>query len=172
VLARRLRGRPSYSDAFFPLLLLNWGHAANFLWDWQVQFHLSTVVAGATLLLIARHRYPFNLAAAMTIWVALLLLPLCGANGMAVVPALAAWLLCSAIILWRSEHSATNRDALVAFGIGASAYLVLCLYLLGYEAVPYHPRTRSPIEILKAAVAFLTAGFGPATKSLWPLSGL
>src|SRR5215467_3770536 len=35
--AQRLRGWISYSDAFFPLLLLHWGQAPTFLWGWQLQ---------------------------------------------------------------------------------------------------------------------------------------
>jgi hypothetical protein len=30
--ARKLRGRTSYADAFFPLILLHWGHWENLLW--------------------------------------------------------------------------------------------------------------------------------------------
>ncbi|MCI0354869.1 MAG: hypothetical protein L0099_07515, partial [Acidobacteria bacterium] len=52
VAARRLRGRWSVTDAFFPLLLLNWGQGVNFIWGWQVEFYLSTVLAGIVLLVI------------------------------------------------------------------------------------------------------------------------
>src|SRR5262245_49158010 len=38
--ARRLRGRSSYSDAFLPLVLLNVGHHANLIRNWQLQFIL------------------------------------------------------------------------------------------------------------------------------------
>lgn len=34
--ARSQRGKTSYADALFPLLLLNWGHCENLLWCWQV----------------------------------------------------------------------------------------------------------------------------------------
>src|SRR5262245_39185544 len=36
--AHRLRGRATYSDAFFPLVLLTWGQAENLIWSFQVQF--------------------------------------------------------------------------------------------------------------------------------------
>ena len=29
---RRLRGRTTLADAFFPILLLNWAHSVNFIW--------------------------------------------------------------------------------------------------------------------------------------------
>jgi hypothetical protein len=45
-IAKCLRGWISISDAFFPLVLLHWGAAPNFLWGWQLQFVSSTVLAG------------------------------------------------------------------------------------------------------------------------------
>src|SRR5689334_13338668 len=51
ITAKRLRGRTSYSDAFLPLLLLNWGQGLNFIWSWQTEFFLSTVLAGIVLLI-------------------------------------------------------------------------------------------------------------------------
>src|SRR5262249_35788272 len=41
--ASAVRGRPSYADAFFPLVLLQWGQAQNFLWSAQVVV-ISTVL--------------------------------------------------------------------------------------------------------------------------------
>src|SRR5829696_4373566 len=54
LVAKRLRGATSYADAFFPLLLLHWGQAANFLWGWQLQFFSSVVLAGVALLMIVQ----------------------------------------------------------------------------------------------------------------------
>ena len=47
-----MRRLAAEADAFFPLALLHLGHHANLLWGWQVQFVLSTVLAGGLLLLI------------------------------------------------------------------------------------------------------------------------
>ena len=49
--ATRLRGRPSAADAFFPLVLLHWGQAANLLWGWQLQFFASVALVCVALLL-------------------------------------------------------------------------------------------------------------------------
>src|SRR3954454_317960 len=56
--AARLRGRPSAADAFFPLVLLHWGQAANLLWGWQLQFFASVAIACVALLAIARAGTP------------------------------------------------------------------------------------------------------------------
>ena len=48
-LARRLRGRTTLVDAFFPLVLLNFSHSVSFLWVACVQFTVSTALAGGVL---------------------------------------------------------------------------------------------------------------------------
>ena len=91
--ADRRRGGARFSDAVFPLLLLGPGHYANLLWSWQVAFVLGTVLIGGVLLLIVgRAGWPGPKTAAAA-GAASAALPLCGANGLAPVPALALWLL-------------------------------------------------------------------------------
>jgi hypothetical protein len=51
--ARRIRGRASLTDAFFPLVLLHWGHGANLLWNWQAGLTLTTLLAGILLVQVA-----------------------------------------------------------------------------------------------------------------------
>ena len=36
---RRIRGTSSYLDVFFPIVLMNWGQAINFLWQFKICFH-------------------------------------------------------------------------------------------------------------------------------------
>src|SRR5262249_9476383 len=57
---RTLRGKLHYTDAFFPLALLHLGHWENLLWNFQVQFVLSTLLAGLFLLTIARSQNPLT----------------------------------------------------------------------------------------------------------------
>src|SRR5262245_31266601 len=52
--AQRLRGWTSYADAFFPLALLHVGQAHNLILSFQVQFILSTVLAGTVLVVMLR----------------------------------------------------------------------------------------------------------------------
>src|SRR5262249_38455423 len=91
VVAKRLRGWLSLTDAFFPLLLLHWGHAVNFIWGWQIEFFLSTFFAGVALLLIVGCRPAVGTGLALAVCLGLLVG--CGAHGLALVPAVASWLL-------------------------------------------------------------------------------
>ena len=102
IAARRPGGCRTY-DVLFPLLLLNPSHATNVLWSWQVQLVLSTVIAGfAILLIVSRAGWPSPVTAA-AVGVCLALLALCGANGVALVPAFACWLLAASLAHWNSE---------------------------------------------------------------------
>lgn len=172
LVAKRLRGEMSYSDAFFPLVLLNWGHAANFLWGWQVQFLVSTALAGVVLLIIAQTGDRFNLGAAVIAGICLVLLPMSGANGVALVPALALWLGYTAVSRLWSDGRQSKRNSLLIFGLTMTALLLVVVYLIGFEPVPYHPSTPGVLWTLGSSIKFFTIGFGPAATALWPFSGM
>jgi hypothetical protein len=172
LLAARLRGRASASDAFFPLALLSLGQAANFLWGWQLQFFSSVVLAGIALLAIVRAGSTLSIpAAGIIVGICALLLPLCGANGVGMVPALAAWPLALALLpeSWTNGGAARRRAMLLLVGGGALA--VTAAYFIGWERVPYHPRSQGPFQTLLTAAKFLTIGLGPGIRSAWPCSG-
>ncbi len=172
VVAGRIRGRMSYSDAFFPLLVLHWGQAANLLWGWQVQFLSSTVLSGLVLLVIVQSGRRVKLHTGLVTGICLLLLPLCGVNGLALVPPLALWLIYLAASQWRSRDPHAKGKSILTLGLAASALLLVGLYLVGYEMVPHSPASRGLIGVLKTGVGFLTIGLGPGTQSIWPFSGL
>ncbi len=171
--AARLRGRVGAADAFFPLALLNVGQAANLLWGWQLQFFASVAVACVALIAIVRAGQSMHVrAAAAVAGGCALLLPLCGANGLGMVPALAAWPLALALLpdAWTGAPRARGDRVLLL--LGGAALVLTVVYFIGWEPVPYHPRSRSIEQTLETAVQFATIGLGPATRGSWPLSGL
>jgi len=164
--ARRVRGSSRYLDAFFPIAVMNWGQAINFLWCWQVQYSASILLAGAMLMLIARCTRPPQLLPAVAAGVCVVLLPLCGANGLGLVPALALWLAYVALLQRRIGTSAGRRNAIVMAAFASSAVLLIGLYFVGYHRVPYFHLTRNPRVIVTSAAQFLTMGFGPGVVGL------
>jgi hypothetical protein len=163
---QRLRGAASYWDAFLPILLLNWSQAPNFLWCWQVQFYASTLLAGTVLILIAASATPPKPVTALALGVCVILLPLCGANGLSVMPPLALWLAYAALVYWR-RGEVSGRRAAVIFMVSAVVVTTLAgLYLVGYSNVPYHPSTHNPRDMLRTALQFLMMGFGPGIVGL------
>lgn len=171
--ATRLRGKPSAADAFFPLALLHWGQAANLLWGWQLQFFASVALACAALLAIARAGTTMSLkGAAVLAGCCALMLPLCGANGLGMVPALAAWPLALAVLPERWTGNIGIRRSPLLTGLGLGALALTLLYFVGWERVPYHPKSQSIYQTLKTAIQFATIGLGPATRNAWPVTGL
>ena len=81
LVARKLRGGTSLADVFFPVILLHWGHAANLLWGWQIQYYLSVVLACVALLSIVQCGAGFTpRVAGITVGFCAILMTLCGAQ--------------------------------------------------------------------------------------------
>jgi len=157
--ARRVRGYTAYSDAFFPLALLHWGLTAV-RWNFGVHYVCWTVVATSFLLIVVRHEGRISLQYALLGALCLLLLPMCGTIGLALVPALAAWLLLVSALEWRSENG-NRRGSLVAVLGGAAAVGVALAYPLGFNFTS-GSRSEDFMLGLRIGVRFLSAGFGAA----------
>jgi hypothetical protein len=164
--ARRLRGRTSFADVFFPLALLHWGQSQNLLWSFQVQFVGSAALAGALLALIAsaRDRLPVRSAAVAAL--CLTALPLTGANGLGLVPALAVWLGYAGLVAWRAPGRGGRRPALVAWVGTAAALALVVVYFVGYRNVTGGAAAPTPRLAVEAAARFLATALGPAAAPL------
>src|SRR5262245_13375668 len=77
--ARRLRGWTTYSDAFFPLAMLQLGQWENLLWGFQVTFICPIALVYVFLLVIVRDTGPVSLTKGLLAGLTLLLLTLSGA---------------------------------------------------------------------------------------------
>jgi hypothetical protein len=172
VAVQHLRGRLSAADAFFPVLLLNLGQGLNFIWGWQVEFFLSTVLAGWVLLVIVESGPRPTVRRALAAWIGIVLLAGSGAHGVVLVPALALWLGWGGVSRWRSGEPQARWEGLLILGMALAGLGLVAFYLVGYQRVPYHPTPAGPIAIVRTAAQFLTMGFGPAVRLVWPFSGL
>ena len=171
--AARLRGRASLSDAFFPLVLLDPGQAVNMLWGWQLEFFASAVLGGTAVLAIALAGTALSVRrAAIVAGTCALLLPLTGANGLGMVPALALWPLALAVLPARWTGAGERRGDRVLLALGLGALALTALYFVGWERVPHHPRSAGIYPTITTALQFVTIGLGPAMRGLWPLTGL
>ncbi len=173
LLARRLRGHASLSDGFFPLVFLQLGQAANLLWGWQLQFFLSVILACVALLAMVQSGAAIApRVAGIVVGCCACLLPLCGANGLGMAPALALWPLAIARIdpAQGGERGRPGASVLVALSVVALG--LTALYFVGWEPVPYHPKSYSVYQSIKTSLQFLTIGMGPAIRDWWPATGL
>ncbi len=168
VMAARLRGWASVADAFFPLALLHWGHGSNFLWGWQVTQIIPTLLALGVLLLIVGSGAVWSRWKVLLAGLGLVLLPLCGANGVALVPAFALWLAGLAVCCRRDRKG----TSLLAGTLAALAILLSAAYFIGYERVPYHPESAGLLAALGGTVRLVSLCFGPAVVDIWHAAGL
>jgi hypothetical protein len=170
-LADRFRGGLRVSDAVFPLLLLNPGHATNLLWSIQFAFVLPTAVGTAYLIAIAgRASWPGPSAVALA-GLGMAVLPLCGGTGLVFVPALAAWLFGAAWAEARSGRPGAARDA-ARIALAAGPGLTLsALYFRGFRK-PISPESAGGLfDAARTGVQFLAGGGGMAASWAWPWSG-
>lgn len=168
--AQRVRGRASYFDAFFPLLLLSWGNAANLLMGHQLSLMLPSAITCAILMLVvAGPREPHwgGLAAIGALGLAL---PLNGGPGVTQAPAIALWCVLAAAAASRTGGG--SRARWIACGAALGIAALVAVYFIGFENRNYASYARRPWSVVVQAARFLTLAFGPAGRELWPYSGL
>jgi hypothetical protein len=165
VAARRLRGSTQFADLFFPVALLNWGHWENLISSWQVQFISSSVLTGILIVIAATAGATLTLGRTWAAGFCLVLLPLCGANGLAFVPAVGFWLIAASVEAFRRRQfaSAITGCLFVAFAAAISG-----VYFIGFQKTDQG----SPAidAALRTTLEFLTVCLGPAANRYWPYS--
>lgn len=165
--ARRVRGQTSWTDAFFPIVLMHFGHHENMLWSWQVAFVTSVVLAGIALLVIVESGSGLRLTGAVVAGTCVVLLPLCGANGFMMAFPLALWLGgwgTRAIFRGRAGERAA---AGAAFAAGCLAFLIMSVYMIGLqEPAGAHYSVRRA-EVIRALDQFVALCFGNNVNGFW-----
>ncbi len=163
--ARRLRGKASYTDAFFPLVMLHLGQGVNFLWSYQISEMLPAFLECA-ILLIALSRPRLEPRGAVWIGICLILLALSGPGGLpfalAVSVGLAAW----GLGQWQIED---RRGAVRAIGLTATAIVLGGLYFLGFKG---QDQQKTAENVTRGAVEFLSVSLGTATEPAWRFAGV
>jgi hypothetical protein len=173
LVARQLRqGSTGFADAFFPIALLNLGNWENLAWSWQLGFVLPTVLSCAALLLILMNPSLSTITIAVVAGACVVLLPLCGANGLLYTPFFALWLFyCGILNLRLKPKFSRHRLISAVLIISASTAIVLtCLYFVGYESPPWYPHSPNIWATIVTAAKFQALGLGPAVKKFWNLS--
>jgi hypothetical protein len=170
--SRRLRGRILFTDAFFPLALLDWGHWETLLMAFLFQFVASTSLVLLILAVIIRRAEP---SPNSSLFVGLCLIPLTllGTNGLIVAPPFAILVIYAAVRQWRSA-TCTREHCRSAglFGIVGIALLLCIAYCHGYSRPPYHPRSPGLLATLQTSTQFLGMSLGTGDAFLWPYAAI
>jgi hypothetical protein len=173
VVARAERGWTSFTDAFFPLALLHWGHAMNLIWNWQVMYVAQLILVSALLVIMVRNHSRTKAGTTIAAGVCLALLPLTGAVGLLYVPALALWLSFVGLLYYRSPGRSNTRNSILILGLVVVTILLAAGSLIGYQdpSAEWDPPHLGVRAALKTSVEFLSLSLGPPTVDLWPWSG-
>jgi hypothetical protein len=170
LLARRLRGgRTRLEDAFFPLLLLQLGNWDNLVWAWQIQYVLPTVLSCVILLSIVGWSPTLGGGRTLIGALALVCLPLSGANGLIVTPPLAAWFAYQAWV--RGGDLPAARRWLPALAAVVSLALIGA-YFIGFDSSPWNAPSPGPGATLATVGKFIALGLGPLAAYSWLLFGV
>jgi len=169
--ARRIRGWTSYSDGFLPLAVLNFGHWDNLLITWFAVNIVFTIFSLSLLIITVTSPSPAISRKAFVAGICLVLLPLSGPAGMLLLPALALWLGCMAVLQWRSGEPSGRNKGLLLLVLVSMATGVAGLYLVGYEIGTGGPLTPGLRATLRASAEYLSMSVGHVAATIWPYSG-
>ncbi len=165
--ACRRRGANSLSDCFFVFLLLH-VLQSSVMWGAQFQFVSSTLFFSLILFVVV-FSARLSAGALVVIVLATLALPLCGGNGLTLVPPIAVWLIVLGLQRVRTKDSAA---AAVALGGGLASVGLSIFYLVGWHSTP-HPWGKPTLLAAAGVTAHLLAsGLGPNFARFWPLGGI
>ena len=170
-IASRLRGRISLADAFFPLILLNWGLRSYLLLAADGAFHLlPTVLAIVLLLILAAQGSVARLSTGVLVGLLLMVLGLCSAGGILYAAILSVWLVLYARRLHRSPGPGARRDGWVVAALALANFLIVALFFVGYRSSDYGAAASPDLGVkLHVGSAYLAASFG--TPIGWRYSG-
>ncbi len=171
--ARSLReGQTKYVDAFFPLAFLHLGHWPNLYWNWQLTQILPTVIVCLFLPILLDQPLLKTPITALMAGIGLILLPLCGANGLLYTPFLAIWLIYCGIRQMKTKEILAIMSPWIAYFLIASAlvsFLLVGVYFIGYESPSWNPPNPGIISTLATTAKFFAYGFGPSAANFWSI---
>lgn len=169
--AIRLRGRLSYSDAFFSLGLLHLGHWESFLLGFAIQEVMACLLLSLILLTILRIKSSLSHAQFCSLSSCLLLLPLTGGSGFLISPVLIGWLAYSIWIDRRLGRFASNTAFIFRVVLLIAASTTLLPYLLEPSQGVSWQGTPSRVDkisiICSVFFQILTLGFGSSASTNW-----
>ncbi|WP_404786447.1 hypothetical protein [Altericista sp. CCNU0014] len=141
---------------------------------WQVTQVIPTVLTSVILLLFVVQKTFAKPSIAVLSGICLMLLPLCGANGLLYVPFLVAWLSYCSILHWYSAKPGEGKRWISGFLMGSAA-IALCfsvLYFVDYQRAYWNPPSPGLKATLSTTIHLLALGWGPFASRSWMISGI
>ncbi len=156
----RIRGRVEFSDAVFPIALLNIDREILFA-TLGVNLIPSTVFSCLVLVLLLKADAHHSRRTLIVGGLLTLALAMCGSSGAAQVPPLALWLAYLGFRHWRSAEPEGRTSAFLAWGIAIAVLVYLAASFPKLE-----DRDPGLKAALRTSLECLSTAFGPAAMTL------
>jgi hypothetical protein len=177
--ARRVRGVTTFSDAFFPILLLTTGHAEVLMFAQTYVYIATTFLAGAILIIQMACGPRLKPGPALAAGLCLVFLPLTYSGGVAFAPFLGLWMAYTGYHLLKSSDPVDRRAGYICLLSTLAAFLIVAGYVTGYHRhrIDYQEDVTSvrigPVEVVKTILKFLAISLGPwARRPAYPFSAI
>jgi hypothetical protein len=169
--ARRVRGRRSAADAFFPLLWFSLGPAENLLNGFQVVFLLPVGLVALFLAVLAGSARWDRPRTLLVLGACVFALPLCGVPGIVVAVPLALWLALESAAGLRGSDATSRAAGGVALCASLLTVALICSTFLGFR---FLPNTREPglVDVATIGLQALAQVAGWLNGPAWPGSGV
>jgi MFS family permease len=171
-LSRRLRGSSRATDAVLPLSILNIAQAECLINGFAMNLILSSLIAIALIVATGLARGGGGRVLALIVGLSLVLLPLSGGSGLAMLPPLALWLAGYVAWGWWSGKKPGVWTRAVGLGLLLAGSTVVVLYLRDYTRPSYHPLPHSMASAASSTLMYLSLAVFPQISLFWWPAGL
>ena len=168
---RKVRGRWHYTDAIFPIVLLNLGQTEAFSWAQTFVYVATTCLETLVLILIVMHRGAFYRMSIVLAGAALVLLPLIFGGGVIFAGLMVPWLLYQGWVVTRTMDPSRRHAGAIALVLASLTVTIIGLYFIGYRpfnnAPAEHYVKPGLVAYAETALMYLAAGFGAGAHVPW-----
>ena len=161
LLARRLRGWTSITDAVLPLSILNIGQSESFLIGLALTLILPAWISYELIVAMCRTSQSPGWWPSLLVGGLLVLLPLSGGSGMVMLPPLMLWLAGYVACGWWSGRDPGAWGRALGLGLLLTTLVVVAFYLKGYKRPAHHPATPSAWAACSTTLEFLSLVIRP-----------
>ncbi len=169
VLARRLRGSTSVTDAVLPLAMLNLGQAETLMITFAMNLVVTAWIAVELIAAVGRPGHGPGWPLALRFGLLMVLLPLSSGGGLVMLPPLIVWLAC--YVAWGcwSGRETGGLERAIGLAVLMACSSTVALYLSDFYNPPHHGSAPSLAVAAATIVEYLSLTvWSVALNSWWP----
>ena len=143
VLAHRIRGRNTVADVVLPLSILTVGQCECLLVGFALNLVMTAWIAWSLIAVMGRSPHPPSWWSCLQVGGLLVLLPLSGGSGMAMLPPLTLWLAGYVACGWWTSRDPGSSARAIGLSLLMTTSATVTWYLSGYARPTHIPRASS-----------------------------